>query len=190
MPSLPPLLKPWMMRPRAGQRNSGVEPEASASAAVVGGFALAAFGSTLPVGVLSMPGFLPAVAADGSALATTVLAGAAATLSEEALSFFLSATLSFDLPEDFSALFSPVFAFSSALSRTFRTFEPSSSIVRSDLLIFPGCRFGDRLAGARRSVGDGAAAGAVDWNDDVHAALDFCGLVRPLAFMSAAAGTP
>ena len=36
MPSLPPALNPWMMRPRAGQRNSGSTPAASAFAPVSG----------------------------------------------------------------------------------------------------------------------------------------------------------
>ena len=42
MPSLPPALNPWMMRPRAGQRNSGSVPAASACAPVSGTFDCAA----------------------------------------------------------------------------------------------------------------------------------------------------
>ena len=68
MPSLPPALKPWMMRPRAGQRNSGFDPEASASAEVAASLAPAAFGSTLPVGVSSMPCFLATAVFEASDL--------------------------------------------------------------------------------------------------------------------------
>src|SRR5271165_5632262 len=139
MPSLPPDLKPSMMRPRAGQRNSGVAPDASAWAAVTGSFAL---GSTLPVGVSSIAGFLPGLA--GSALAmTAVLAGsnfaaavlaaavlAAAVLAGSALAgSALAATvvlagsradLSFAaLPFGLSAAASSVFASPSALSLGF-----------------------------------------------------------------------
>src|SRR5271166_5482364 len=102
MPSLPPALKPSMIRPRAGQRNSGVEPDASASSAVMGALAPAALGSTLPVGVASMPGFFAAAdGLTGSALATTevsVLASTALPAGFDAsavlASFFFSATLS------------------------------------------------------------------------------------------------
>src|SRR5271166_4865 len=131
MPSLPPDLKPSMMRPRAGQRNSGVAPDASAWAAVAGSFAL---GSTLPVGVSSIAGFLPGLA--GSALATTaVLAGsnfaaavlAAAVLAGSALAGApLAATVvlagsraDFALPFGLSAAASSVFALPSALSLGF-----------------------------------------------------------------------
>src|SRR5579884_567372 len=50
MPSLAPLLKPWMMRPRAGQRNSGLASGATAPAA-------SAFGGKLAVGCGSTPAF-------------------------------------------------------------------------------------------------------------------------------------
>src|SRR5271166_3438772 len=121
MPSLPPALKPSMIRPRAGQRNSGVEPDASASSAVTGALAPAALGSTLPVGVASIPGFL--AAADGlagSALATTevsVLTSAAFPAGFDAsavfASFFFSATLSSDLDSDLASAFA-FLAFGSA----------------------------------------------------------------------------
>ena len=70
MPSLPPALNPWMMRPRAGQRNSGSTPAASACAPVSGDLACAAPDSRLPVGVLSIAGFLASDGLAGSALAT------------------------------------------------------------------------------------------------------------------------
>src|SRR5579871_1021257 len=124
IPSLPPDLKPSMIRPRAGQRNSGDEPDASACSAVAGALALAAFGSTLPVGVSSTAGFFPAAGAPGSALAISVFAGAEATLSDEALSFDLSAV--------FSPLLSADFDFSSALvflpfARSPSSFEATSA---------------------------------------------------------------
>ena len=54
MPSLPPALKPSMIRPRAGQRNSGEAGDASASAV----FVAPAFGSALTTGVSSVGGLL------------------------------------------------------------------------------------------------------------------------------------
>ena len=70
MPSLPPDLNPWMMRPRAGQRNSGSVPAASACAPVSGVFDCDAPDSRLPVGVLSIAGFFASDDLDGSASAT------------------------------------------------------------------------------------------------------------------------
>src|SRR5258708_5542780 len=74
IPSLPPDLKPWMMRPRAGQRNSGDTPAASAWLPVRTGPGAGSSAWTLPVGAVSAPGFLLIAAAGGgaiSALATT-----------------------------------------------------------------------------------------------------------------------
>src|SRR3954453_22470303 len=69
MPSLPPLLKPWMMRPRAGQRNSGL---ASTAGAVSG------FGGRLAVGWRSTPALSVAcwIFATGAAAILAALAGA------------------------------------------------------------------------------------------------------------------
>ena len=67
MPSLPPALNPWMMRPRAGQRNSGSVPAASACAPVSGAFDCDPADSRLPVGVLSIAGFLASDDLVGSA---------------------------------------------------------------------------------------------------------------------------
>ena len=125
MPSLPPALKPWMMRPRAGQRNSGLDPEASASAEVTGALAAAAFGSTLPVGVSSTPGFL-AVALGTSVLATSVLPSDFSALPPLATSVLPFSILPGSVLATFSdlvlvaisclALRSSAFAFSSALA--------------------------------------------------------------------------
>ena len=59
-----------MMRPRAGQRNSGSVPAASACAPVSGIFDCDAPDSRLPVGVLSIAGFFTSDDLDGSASAT------------------------------------------------------------------------------------------------------------------------
>src|ERR1700722_17220888 len=59
-----------MMRPRAGQRNSGSVPAASACAPVSGVFDCDAPDSRLPVGVLSTAGFFTSDDLDGSASAT------------------------------------------------------------------------------------------------------------------------
>src|SRR5271168_5273667 len=59
-----------MMRPRAGQRNSGSVPAASACAPVSAFFDCAAPDSRLPVGILSIAGFLASDDLDGSASAT------------------------------------------------------------------------------------------------------------------------
>src|ERR1700722_20207356 len=59
-----------MMRPRAGQRNSGSAPAASACAPVSVFFDCAAPDSRLPVGILSIVGFFTSEDLDGSASAT------------------------------------------------------------------------------------------------------------------------
>src|SRR5258708_1561314 len=106
MPSLPPDLKPWMMRPRAGQRNSGETPAASAWAPVRGAEAAGSSGLTLPVGAESI--FFLADAAGGgttSALATALVdAGGVASADEPGL------CLSFDFTAGASALASAAFS--------------------------------------------------------------------------------
>src|SRR5580692_865456 len=59
-----------MMRPRAGQRNSGSVPAASACAPVSAFFDCEAPDSRLPVGILSIAGFFTSDDLDGSTSAT------------------------------------------------------------------------------------------------------------------------
>src|SRR5947209_19400781 len=94
MPSLPPDLKPWMMRPRAGQRNSGETPAASACTPVNGAFDAGCSGLTLPVGAESTFFFVGAGAVT-SALAIALLAGAGAVSADAGLCLSLSLSLDF-----------------------------------------------------------------------------------------------
>src|SRR5438309_1629180 len=111
MPSLPPDLKPWMMRPRAGQRNSGETPAASAWAPVRGAAAAGCSGLTLPVGAEST-GFL--LAAAGAGAATSALATVCLGAADGAASTDLC--LSFDLTAGASALTSAAFSWGFFLS--------------------------------------------------------------------------
>ena len=148
MPSLPPALNPWMMRPRAGQRNSGSVPAASACAPVSGGLVCAAPDSRLPVGVLSIAGFL----------ASTPWTAQPWRPPRPCASFEADFSASLDL----SAL-ATAFSFSLSFAclatgrprrrRLPRAFSPPSP------------------SGAR----DGAAVGVIDGHDDVHAAPDLGG---------------
>src|ERR1700729_3234308 len=113
-----------MMRPRAGQRNSGSVPAASACAPGSGGFDCDAPDSRLPVGVLSTAGFLASDDLDGSASATAAPLDSDADFSaslaalSEAFSFSLSfALLLADLDRSASA---------TSLSRFFAAFSLSA----------------------------------------------------------------
>src|ERR1700735_5873739 len=99
-----------MMRPRAGQRNSGSVPAASAGAPVSGVFDCDAPDSRLPVGVLSTAGFLASDDLDGSASATAAPLASLASLDADfsaslaalsALAVAFSFSLSFLVLEDF-----------------------------------------------------------------------------------------
>ncbi len=124
MPSLPPALNPWMMRPRAGQRNSGSVPAASACAPVSGVFDWDAPDSRLPVGVLSIAGFLASDDLDGSASATLPsfasrdadFSASLPDLSALALAFSFSLSFAFLADLDGSASATSCLAFCAAFS--------------------------------------------------------------------------
>ena len=183
IPSLPPVLKPSMIRPRAGQRNSGVEPEASAWSAVAGSFALAAFGSTLPVGVLSMPVFLPCRRGGGLRLGDDGLRRRRTRpcpLRPCPSSF---GDLLVRLVRTLSPLFSAAFAFSLGLVLDLLRLRHRPSFEATSERFLPS-RSRGRLPGGVR---DGAAAaGAVDRNHDMHAALDLRRARQPVG----ASGAP
>src|SRR6202789_51304 len=92
-----------MMRPRAGQRNSGSVPAASAWAPVSALFDCEAPDSRLPVGILSIAGFFTSDDLDGSTSATASFLDALASLAADfsaslaALSALAVFSLSFSL---------------------------------------------------------------------------------------------
>src|SRR5271165_5255393 len=176
IPSLPPALKPWMMRPRAGQRNSGLDPDASACAEVTDSLAVAAFGSTWPVGVSSTAGFLDAVVLWTSVFGESALAtvagwvfGAGSGLTSAVFSSVFAVLV-------FSAALSSAFAFFSSafLSATFFAF---AGVSRSSASATSSARFFALAPSAsvlgRRSGRHSAPPGAVNRHDDPHPVLDF-----------------